>query len=387
MQQSLRAIKLFYELLRIDNGRAIWGFWDITQDDFTALFARYNVEDFQDSSPPYRRSLSLLQTYIVTLQSYLSSANLHTPIDEWVENDQQGNREVERNTLVADLESEVGSIAVMKDAVKLILASTKWLLRKVTASESLIAKFNKFRDAKTGLDNILNRIISGDISKDDALERASNVLEALQNAVDQFISFFHIEPDESEYSGLEIMFGRNCIKNMVDDPDIQELIDESGNSDPLVGLRVNETVLERRDIHFLDNEYTELMQVYSDIKSLVSKEEDERKVVTRLRKNIESEAQLIADEIYVPDEIDSVSIVTDLIKQIDEVKKKMSNLSGMTDDEISYSNVHKLLKDGRAEAIPLTDFVRKAKTKLFLRKDTLFAKQREEENQQRAVVQ
>ena len=56
-------------------------------------------------------------------------------IDEWVENDQKGNKEVERNTLVADLESEVGSIAVMRDAVRLNLASTKWLLRKVTTSE------------------------------------------------------------------------------------------------------------------------------------------------------------------------------------------------------------------------------------------------------------
>ena len=68
-------------------------------------------------------------------------------------------------------------------------------------------------------------------------------------------------------------------------------------------------------------------------------------------------------------------------------KKKMSNLSIMTDDTISYANIHQLLKDGRAEAIPLPDFVRKAKTRLLLRKDTLFIKQREEENQQRAVVQ
>ena len=213
------------------------------------------------------------------------------------------------------------------------------------------------------------------------------LLETLQEAVDQFIAFYHIEPDESEFRGLQIMFGHNCVKNMLDDGDIQELIEESGNSDPLVGLRVNETVSDRRDIHLLDNEYAELMQIYSDIKGLVSREEDERKVVSRLRRNIESEAQVIADEIYVPDQIDSASIVTDLIMQINELKKKMPNLSGMTDDTISYSNVHKLLKDGRAEAIPLTDFVRKAKTRLLLRKDALFAKQREEENQQRAVVQ
>lgn len=54
----------------------------------------------------------------------------------------------------------------------------------------------------------------------------------------------------------------------------------------------------------------------------------------------------------------------------------------MTDDTMSYASVHKLLKDGRAEAIPLPDFVRRAKTRLLVRKDALFIKQREEENQQ-----
>ena len=51
----------------------------------------------------------------------------------------------------------------------------------------------------------------------------------------------------------------------------------------------------------------------------------------------------------------------------------------MTDDTMSYASVHKLLKD---EAIPLPDFVRRAKTRLLVRKDALFIKQREEENQQ-----
>ena len=126
---------------------------------------------------------------MVSLQSYLSSANLHTPIDEWVKDDQEGNKEVERNRLIADLDSEVGSIAVMKDAVRLILASTAWLLRKVTACELLIDRYNKFRDIKSGLDNVINRIISGDIPKDNGLERTTNVLRALQEVVDQFIAF------------------------------------------------------------------------------------------------------------------------------------------------------------------------------------------------------
>ena len=48
----------------------------------------------------------------------------------WVEDDAAGNKEAERDRLIADLESEDGSIAVVKDAVKMILTATKWLVRK-----------------------------------------------------------------------------------------------------------------------------------------------------------------------------------------------------------------------------------------------------------------
>ena len=134
---------------------------------------------------------------------------------------------------------------------------------EVMASEVLITKDNKFRDLKTGLNNVISRIIQGHLYKDNGLERTSNVLSALEEAVDQFIAFYGIKPDESEYKGLQIMFGDNCVKNRL-------------------------------------------------------------------------------DEIYVPEPIDSVSIVSNLIKQIDELKKKMLNLSTMTEDTISYENVVQL---------------------------------------------
>ena len=84
LQQSLSAVKLFYQLLNINENKVTWHFWTITQADLTTLCANYNLQELQDSPPPYRRSLKLLETPMVTLQSYLSSGNLHTPTDTWV---------------------------------------------------------------------------------------------------------------------------------------------------------------------------------------------------------------------------------------------------------------------------------------------------------------
>ena len=249
LQESLRAIKLFYELLLINEGKVTWNFWNITQEDLTTLCGQYNLAELQDSPPPYRRSLKLLETFMVTLQSYLSSGNLHTPADAWVVDVAGGNKEAERDQLITDFNSEDGSIPVVKDVGKVILSSAKWLGRKVVAGESLIAAYNRFRDLKTGLDNVINRIIQGEISKDEAVERTTNVITALNGAVDEFIAFYSIEPDQNEFQGLELMFGENCIKNGVTDVDLGELINEASLSDPVVGLRVNETLGERRDLH------------------------------------------------------------------------------------------------------------------------------------------
>ena len=97
LQQSLNAIKLFYQLLNLSEGRVTWHFWTIDQTELTALCTNYNLQDLQDTPPPYRRSLKLLETLMVTLQSYLSSGNLHTPADTWVEDVDAGNKRAERD--------------------------------------------------------------------------------------------------------------------------------------------------------------------------------------------------------------------------------------------------------------------------------------------------
>ena len=79
LQHYLRAIKLFYELLHINNGRAVWDYRAITQEQFTDLFTKYDAQEFQDTPHPYRRSLAPLQAYMVTLQSPKLSIQRQAP--------------------------------------------------------------------------------------------------------------------------------------------------------------------------------------------------------------------------------------------------------------------------------------------------------------------
>ena len=44
LQQSLNAIKLFYQLLNLSEGRVTWHFWTIDQAELTALCTNYNLQ-------------------------------------------------------------------------------------------------------------------------------------------------------------------------------------------------------------------------------------------------------------------------------------------------------------------------------------------------------
>ena len=74
---SLRVIKLFYELLEEENGHLRWNFFVTPQNAFTALCELYVIGDLQPTPPPYQKSLEFLDIFLTTVISYLSNGNLH----------------------------------------------------------------------------------------------------------------------------------------------------------------------------------------------------------------------------------------------------------------------------------------------------------------------
>ena len=67
---SLRVIKLFYELFEEENGHLMWNLFVTPQDAFTALCELYVIGDLQPTPPPYLKSLEFRDIFLTTVFSY-----------------------------------------------------------------------------------------------------------------------------------------------------------------------------------------------------------------------------------------------------------------------------------------------------------------------------
>ena len=142
LAESVRVVKNFYEILTERAGIAVFDYFGLTQVQATEICTQYNLMELQDTRAPYIISLEFLKTFFTTINSYLSSANLFGPIDEFLaEND--GQRETARDLLITQIDSEANSISVVKDAARLMLSGVKFLKSKVGLGETFIESYNR----------------------------------------------------------------------------------------------------------------------------------------------------------------------------------------------------------------------------------------------------
>ena len=177
---SLRVIKLFFELLEEENGHIMWNFFVTPQDAFTALCELYVIGHLQPTPPPYQKSLEFLDIFLTTVISYLSNGNLHVPTDAWIQNPVEGNKQVERDLLIGTLGCEQSAVSALKEFAKIMQKTSRYIGVKIALGETMVEQFNKFRDLEHTLDNLINRVVRGTVTKDDALDKVEKVLDAIQ---------------------------------------------------------------------------------------------------------------------------------------------------------------------------------------------------------------
>ena len=385
--ESLRIIKLFYELLEVADGNLTWTFFASQQAAFTAFCELYQIEELQPTAPPYLKSLEFLDIFLTTVISYLSNGNLHTPTDTWILDPAEGNKQAEKDLLINALACEQSAVSALKEFAKIMQKTSRFMRDKVTLGASMVEQFNKFTELQDTLDNLVNRVVRSTISKDDALNKVEKVLDAIQALGATMKNFYTCEPGESEFQGLQLLFGPNPFLNGLLDDDIDACMREASDNDPLVSLRVNENVNGREDVPLLQQGYTAAMQLFTAIKNIRNEEEELSKQVTRLRVNLNKDIQEIAPDIYndEPTE-DSPSVIGDMVRQVEELKKRMTAINCMTDAVVVYQRVTIVT---RTEDLDLSaeEFFKKARRKLLGLKDKIQDQKKAQQDRDKTILQ
>ena len=99
--ESLVIVKFFYKSLNLVGPNLSTDFWEITQAEMTQRCNLMNMQQIPDLEAPFSRSLGMWRKILQYLKSYLSNANLESPLDLWARDEEGGDRIRERQALIA----------------------------------------------------------------------------------------------------------------------------------------------------------------------------------------------------------------------------------------------------------------------------------------------
>ena len=264
LAQSQLVIKWFFELLRAIGDRARWGFFERTEEELVALNARYTLDTIIPTVvAPFRRP-EVVAEVMTVITKYLSRANLHNPIGQWVADPAQGNKAAAAVALATDCGTEVGAIPALRGAANFLEDAIDWIQVKLAASCEVLLKQTIYTKLEGENQDIVNRVVAGEISKDQAIRNENDFVDALEEVVVALVTYLEMAPSEKVMTGLTLLYGNNPLRRGVAELDIANLLDEARRQDPIIALRVNEDVDKRLDFPSLQANYVRIMETYAN---------------------------------------------------------------------------------------------------------------------------
>ena len=78
---SVRVIKAWLELLRLEGGILTWAYWDMDETVISEIFERYNLSECMGISPPYHKSKYNCETFLKSTEMYLTQSGIDRTLD------------------------------------------------------------------------------------------------------------------------------------------------------------------------------------------------------------------------------------------------------------------------------------------------------------------
>ena len=81
---SVRVIKAWLELLRLEGGILTWAYWDTDETVISEIFERHNLSECMGIQPPYHKTKYNCETFLKSTELYLTQSDIDRTLDEWI---------------------------------------------------------------------------------------------------------------------------------------------------------------------------------------------------------------------------------------------------------------------------------------------------------------
>ena len=138
---SVRVIKAWLELLRLEDGVLTWGYWDTDQRTISEIFDKYNLSECMGINAPTRTSLTC-ETLLKSTELYLSQSDIDRSLYEWIralEDEEDGENEMRQKVeALIQIGQEEGVKSVVAEKSKSLLCMLEFMTKKPASGEEVL---------------------------------------------------------------------------------------------------------------------------------------------------------------------------------------------------------------------------------------------------------
>jgi hypothetical protein len=217
------------------------------------------------------------------------------------------------------------------------------------------------------------------------------VLEAQEEAFTSIKAFFAKEPGEGAFIGCILLFGDN-FDNGVGMGDLNVLVGEAGDQEHQAVMRIAANIQVMADVPDLMDQYNQLILLFNTITNQCVEREDQTRDVSRKTRIFMTELNNLKREMEdTPEEDLSLSVIKDYLDQTGDLRKKVSNIRALDDNEIPVEPVRatEYAADGvRVDLVYTVDeWLGTSRRRLLLMKDDEEKSRRRTENREKMMIQ
>ena len=334
---SVRVIKAWLELLRLEGGILTWAYWDLDETVIREIFERYNLSECMGISPPYHKSKYNCETFLKSTETYLTQSDIDRTLDDWIRtlgNEEEGDDDTSEKVLMLKQSGQEDGIkSVVAEKSRALLCMLDFWSDKQLLGDEMLRAHEIFIPLQYTALRTRDSVVREETPREQGIRDIKLAITSIESLFEKCKNFLALEPSEEGLSGCTLAFGPDPVEEDLSEASLATMLIEVEEKNPLLMRHTNPSLGTIRD----DPYFAELLEALIEEATRVSelnafREERNRDRAVKSRV-LSRDIEAIKTELQ---EFDSggwrISLLRDYIDQLHELKKRWNQIQAMEEN-------------------------------------------------------